>query len=94
MGVYGKDWYIPPAAQRTLTSTRAQRIPLVLFSDGAVEIQNAQREMLDVDGLIGILKKQGYPATDLCMETLEEELLLYSNGIRLDDDLTLIEIRF
>jgi hypothetical protein len=28
------------------------------------------------------------------MDVLEEELLKYSNGIRLDDDLTLIEVCF
>ena len=67
---------------------------LLFFSDGAAEIHNAQGEILDPDGLISILKKEGYPATDIQMDVLEEELLKYSNGIRLDDDLTFIEIRF
>ena len=67
---------------------------LLFFSDGAVEIHNAAGEMLDLDGLIGILNKQGYPTADLQMDALEEELLKYSNGIRLEDDLTFIEIRF
>jgi PAS domain S-box-containing protein len=67
---------------------------LLLFSDGAVEIQNAAGQMLDLDGLIGILKEQGYPEADIQMEALEEELLKYSNAIRLDDDLTFVEIRF
>ncbi len=66
---------------------------LLLFSDGAVEISNAEDEMLGLDGLIEILKKQGYPATDIQMETLEEDLLKYSNCIRLADDLTLLEIQ-
>ena len=66
---------------------------LLLFSDGDLEISNAAGDMLGLDGLIGMLKKQGYPAADIQMEALEEELLKYSNGIRLDDDLTLIEIR-
>jgi phosphoserine phosphatase RsbU/P len=66
---------------------------LLLFSDGALEISNAAGEMLGLEGLIGLLKKQGYPAADLRMETLEEDLLKYSNCIRLSDDLTLIEIR-
>jgi PAS domain S-box-containing protein len=66
---------------------------LLLFSDGALEISNAAGEMLGLEGLIGLLKKQGYPAADLRMETLEEDLLKYSNSIRLADDLTLIEIR-
>ena len=66
---------------------------LLLFSDGTLEIADAAGEMLGLDGLIGMLKKQGYPAADIQMGALEEDLLKYSNGIRLDDDLTLIEIR-
>jgi len=65
---------------------------LLLFSDGALEIANAAGEMLGLDGLIAMLKKQGYPAAEIQMEALEEELLKYSNGIRLADDLTLIEV--
>jgi len=67
---------------------------LLLFSDGAVEIHDAVGEMLDVDGLVAILRNQGYPESDIDMETLEEELLKYSNAIRLEDDLTFIGIRF
>lgn len=72
---------------------------LLLFSDGAVEIENASGEMLGIEGLIGILK-QGYPESggspesDIRMSALEEELLRYSNAIRLEDDLTILEIRF
>ena len=67
---------------------------LLLFTDGALEVSNAAGEMLEVDGLIGILRKLGYPQAGIQMEALEEELLKYSNAIRLEDDLTLIEIRF
>lgn len=67
---------------------------LLLFSDGAVEVQNAAGKLLGTDGLIKILKSQGYPQADIQMEALEEELLKYSNAIRLEDDLTLIEVRF
>ena len=67
---------------------------LLLFSDGAVEIENADGKMLGSEGLIEILKSQDYPKSPLQMETLEEELLKYSNSIRLEDDLTIIEIRF
>jgi serine phosphatase RsbU (regulator of sigma subunit) len=67
---------------------------LLFFSDGAEEVHNAADEMLGVDGLLGILKKQGYPQVDIRMDALEEGLLRYSNAIRLEDDLTLIEIRF
>lgn len=67
---------------------------LLLFSDGAEEVHNAAGEMLGLDGLLGMLKKQGYPTADIQMAALEEELLKYSNEIRLGDDLTFIEIRF
>ena len=56
-------------------------------------LRNAAGGMLGLDGLMEMLKKQGYPTADIQMETLEEDLLKYSNGIRLADDLTLIEIR-
>jgi sigma-B regulation protein RsbU (phosphoserine phosphatase) len=67
---------------------------LVLFSDGALEIADAGGAMLGFDGLIGMLKKQGYPKAGIRMDVLEEELLKYSNAIRLEDDLTLIEASF
>jgi serine phosphatase RsbU (regulator of sigma subunit) len=67
---------------------------LLLFSDGAVEIHNSEGQMLEIDGLVSILRKQGYPKFDVNMDALEEELLKYSNAIRLEDDLTLMEVRF
>jgi PAS domain S-box-containing protein len=67
---------------------------LLLFSDGAVEIENADGKMLGLHGLIEILKSQNYPRLPLQMEALEEALLKYSNSIRLEDDLTIIEVRF
>ena len=67
---------------------------ILLFSDGAIEIENAQNEWLGVEGFIQILKSLDYPHTKLSMETLEEELLKFSNDIRLQDDITIIEARF
>ncbi len=67
---------------------------LLLFSDGAIEIHNADGEMLDIDGLVTILRNQGYPECGIDMDALEKELLKYSNAIRLEDDLTLVEVRF
>ncbi len=67
---------------------------LLLFSDGAIEIHDAQDKLLGVDGLIAILKKQGYPASGIQIAAIEEELLKYSNAVRLKDDLTLMEMRF
>lgn len=67
---------------------------LLLFSDGAIEIHNSEGQMLEVEGLVSLLLKQGYPETDINMDALEEELLKYSNSIRLEDDLTLMEVHF
>jgi PAS domain S-box-containing protein len=67
---------------------------LLLFSDGAVEVANSDEELLGVDGLVGILTDQGYPQAGIRMDALEEALLKHSNAIRLEDDLTLIEVRF
>ena len=67
---------------------------LLLFSDGAVEVCNAQGELLGVEGLVRILKAAGYPTSSLPIGVIEEQLLLYSNDIRLPDDVTFIEVRW
>jgi sigma-B regulation protein RsbU (phosphoserine phosphatase) len=66
---------------------------LLLFSDGAVEIADHQAQQLGTDGLLRLLGEMNYPKTELAFQDLERRLLLYSNGIRFDDDLTLIEIQ-
>ena len=67
---------------------------VLFFSDGAVEVHNAQGELLGVQGIIRILKGAGYPASGLQISSVDEQLLLYSNDIRLPDDVTFIEVRF
>jgi len=67
---------------------------ILLFSDGATEIQNARNEWLGVKGFSQILKGLGYPKTPLNMEMFEERLLKFSNDIRLQDDVTIIEARY
>ena len=64
---------------------------ILLFSDGAVEIQNANQEWLAADGFTQILKGLNYPQMPLRMEMLEEVLSMFSNDIRLQDDITIIE---
>jgi phosphoserine phosphatase RsbU/P len=65
---------------------------LLLLSDGAIEISNADGKLLGIDGLIGILKDLGYPQSGLPLAAMEEKLLKYSNAVRLEDDLTLVEV--
>jgi PAS domain S-box-containing protein len=67
---------------------------ILLFSDGAIEIQDAADAWLNVEGFIQILKNLNYPDTPLRMEALEKQLLKFSNDIRLQDDITIIEARF
>ena len=67
---------------------------LLMFSDGAVEIHDAAEKILGVEGLIEVLKRFGYPQAPLRIESVEEELLKYSNAVRLEDDLTFVEVRF
>jgi len=67
---------------------------ILLFSDGATEIQNAENEWLGISRFTQILKALDYPKKPLCMEILEEELLKFSNDIRLQDDITIIEARY
>jgi len=67
---------------------------ILFFSDGAVEIQNAEDEFLGVMGLAQILQSLDYPQTPLEMSALEQRLLKFSNNIRLPDDITIIEARF
>ena len=67
---------------------------MLLFSDGAFEIHNAQGDLLGVDGLIAMLRDLGYPHTPLSIPALEERLLKFSNAIRMPDDITIIEARF
>ena len=67
---------------------------LLMFTDGAVEISDPTGQMLGNEGLTDILKSQGYPQSRIVMSALQESLLRFSNGIRLEDDLTLLEVRF
>lgn len=67
---------------------------LLFFTDGAVEVQNSEGAQLGVHGLASILRDLGFPSDRLQMGEIEERLLRYSNGIRLTDDLTFIEIEF
>jgi len=67
---------------------------LLLFSDGATEIQDARDKWLGVEGFTQILKSLYYPEAPLSMDALEEKLLKFSNAIRLQDDITIIEARY
>lgn len=67
---------------------------LLLFSDAAIEIQDAAGELLGTEGLIRIMKTLAYPQSPIIIESLQEALLTASNEIHLNDDLSLLEIKF
>jgi serine phosphatase RsbU (regulator of sigma subunit) len=50
--------------------------------------------ILGVDGFINILIELNYPQEPLNMNVLEEALLKFSNDIRLQDDITILEARY
>ena len=66
---------------------------LLMFTDGATEISLPTGGHLDTDGFVAILKDMGYPNSNVTLAAIEEELLRRSDRIRLDDDLTLLEMR-
>lgn len=64
---------------------------LLLFTDGATEIFDAENHQLGPEGLIRLVREQ--PAgVGLSLAKLEEQLLRYCNQIHLPDDLTLIQL--
>ena len=76
------------------TATLESGDRLMMFTDGAFEIHNAVKEELGMEGLLKILEELEYPRRELRLERLEEELLKYSNNIRLQDDLTIILLEY
>ena len=90
----GLPWGIMPDAEYdTATLQLAPGDCILLYTDGATEIKNREGQMLDVEGLAGLLSEMGYPGNEVDLPDIEERLLKWSNDIRLPDDLTLLEIR-
>ncbi len=66
----------------------------MMYTDGAFEVHNAAQEELGMKGFLRILEAMEYPGRKLRLERLEEELLKYSNAIRLQDDLTIVLLEY
>ena len=66
---------------------------LVAYTDGAVELFNAEGEEMQESGLAEALKRSGIGAAGFHFDRLEEILLKFSNGIRFPDDLTVLRMR-
>jgi PAS domain S-box-containing protein len=65
---------------------------LLAFTDGVSEITDVNGKLLDVEGLVRILKEIGYPESR-DFKAVEEKLLVFSDRIRFNDDLTFLEAR-
>ncbi len=64
----------------------------VAYTDGAIEIFNAEGEEMQESGLAAALQKSGIAGADFDFDCLEKSLLQYSNSIRLPDDLTILRV--
>lgn len=67
---------------------------LLFFTDGAIEIADARGRMLGSDGLAKLVERHGFPDTEQEMLHLVEKILLFSNNVRLPDDVTMLGVRF
>jgi PAS domain S-box-containing protein len=76
-----------PLKYREATGRMDKGDTLLLYTDGAIEVANADGGELGEDGLKKILTEVGVD-----LERLEERLLKYSNQIHLADDLTLLKV--
>lgn len=63
---------------------------LLLYTDGAIEVTDAQHRMMGVGGLASLVSRQKRSAGRIDLGQVEEELLRFSNGLRLSDDLTML----
>ena len=63
---------------------------LLLYTDGAVEVFDEDREELGTEAFVDMATKIDLSRGELALEELEVALLKYSNQIRLPDDLTLL----
>ena len=65
---------------------------LLAFSDGVSEISGQKGNLLEVEGLVEILKEVGYPKSG-DFDMIEEKLLKFSDRIQFKDDITFLEMR-
>jgi len=67
---------------------------LLLYTDGATEVFDAEDRELCEEGLMRLLAQQDLSRGEAALKDIEENLLKYSNQLRLPDDLTLISVHF
>jgi len=85
---------MPEAEYETSLISLSTGDGLLFFTDGAIEIADSLGKMLGSEGLASLINAHGFPDTDQAMLSLVEKMLLFSNDIRLPDDLTMLAVRF
>ena len=85
-GLPKRDWREFAAVATGIGDGYAEPVPPLLAPPG----NNSARPVLDC----AFFGAAGYPGSGLRMSAIEEQLLLYSNNIRLNDDLTFVDVRF
>ncbi len=97
LGLPGEPLGMLPDSSFEETTTQLQPgDALLLFTDGATEVADHHERVLGAEGLARLVRQQtrgGNPAA-FSLDTLAEQLLRFSNEIRLKDDLAMVKVRW
>jgi len=83
---------IPDPHFKIATATLDAGDHLLLFTDGALEIDNAAGDELGREQFKAFVLQADFARGDQALSHLEDDLLHYTNGLFLPDDLTLIDL--
>ncbi len=84
LGLFDKTVYHPVQERMEVGDS------LILYTDGATEIDDAAGNALGMDGFCHIAYPQDYSNPEMALERIERELLKYCGQIHLPDDLSLL----
>lgn len=83
---------LPQPRFRTAKTKLSLHDHVLLFTDGALEIENAAGEELGRDQFKKIIEATSFEQPDIALSNLEDALLSYTNKLFLPDDLTMIDL--
>ncbi len=67
---------------------------LLVYTDGATSARDSRENELGIEGFMRLLKSLEYGRKPVSLSAIEKALLLYTNQIRLEDDLALLEMEY
>lgn len=67
---------------------------LLLYTDGAIEIDSHDDGMLGNQGLVELVNRDGFPRDEAALDLLLEKMLAHSNQIRFPDDVVMLAIGY